>query len=90
MLLASDQRRVRYVPLQMVQALENECKEALTSGLQSGIQGGLSFIYPQTKWCGPGLWNQVSGLTRPAFSFEGNAQICWKDESVCKKLAITK
>lgn len=48
MLLASDQRRVRYVPIDMVQALENECKEA--GGLQPEIQGGLAFIYPGTKW----------------------------------------
>lgn len=59
MLLASDQKRIRYVPMQMVQALEKECKQALANGLQSDIQGGLSFIYPQTKWCGPGEFNQV-------------------------------
>lgn len=45
MLLASDQKRVRYVPMQMVQALEKECKQALANGLQSEIQGGLSFIF---------------------------------------------
>lgn len=48
MLLAADQRRVRYVPLDVVEALEKECKEA--SGLQPEIQGGLAFIYPGTKW----------------------------------------
>lgn len=52
MLLASDQRRVRYVPLEIVQSLERECK--LAGGLQREIQGGLGFIYPGTKWCGPG------------------------------------
>lgn len=52
MLLASDQRRVRYVPLEIVQSLERECK--LAGGLQQEIQGGLGFIYPGTKWCGPG------------------------------------
>lgn len=61
MLLASDQKRIRYVPMQMIQALEKECKQALTNGRQSEIQGGLSFIYPQTKWCGPGKLNQVLG-----------------------------
>lgn len=53
MLLASDQRRVRYVPLEVIDALERECKAAF-GGLQPEIQGGLSFIYPGTKWCGPG------------------------------------
>lgn len=52
MLLASNQQRVRYVPLEVVDALEKECKEA--GGLQPEIQGGLAFIYPGTKWCGPG------------------------------------
>lgn len=45
MILASNQRRVRYVPMQMVQALEKECKQALTNGLQSEIQGGSSIIH---------------------------------------------
>lgn len=48
MLLAADQRRVRYVPLDAVEALERECKVA--TGLQPEIQGGLAFIYPGTKW----------------------------------------
>lgn len=48
MLLAADQRRVRYVQLDVVNALERECKEA--GGLQPEIQGGLAFIYPGTKW----------------------------------------
>ena len=48
MLLAADQRRVRYVQLDVVRALEKECKEA--GGLQPEIQGGLAFIYPGTKW----------------------------------------
>lgn len=33
MLLKSDQKRVRYVPLENVKALERECKEA------GGLQG---------------------------------------------------
>lgn len=45
MVLASDQRRVRYVPMQMVHALEKECKQALANGLQNEIQGGSSFIF---------------------------------------------
>lgn len=47
MLLASDQRRVRYVPMEIVKSLEKECKEA--AGLEREIQGGLGFIYPGTK-----------------------------------------
>lgn len=52
MLLAADQKRVRHVPLENVLALEKVCKEA--GGLQGELQGGLGFIYPGTKWCGPG------------------------------------
>lgn len=52
MLLAADQKRVRHVPLENVIALEKMCKEA--GGLQGELQGGLGFIYPGTKWCGPG------------------------------------
>lgn len=48
MLLAADQRRVRYVPLEVIEALEKECREA--AGLQPEIQGGLAFIFPGTKW----------------------------------------
>lgn len=44
MLLASDQRRVRYLPMQMVEALEKECKQASANGLNNEIQGGLSYI----------------------------------------------
>lgn len=52
MLLASEARRVRYVPLEVIDALEKECREV--GGLQPEIQGGLAFIYPGTLWCGPG------------------------------------
>lgn len=44
MLLASERKRVRYVPMEMVQALEKECKQALAKGLQSEIQGGWPLI----------------------------------------------
>lgn len=48
MLLAADQRRVRFVPIEVIESLEKECKEV--GGLQPEIQGGLAFIYPGTKW----------------------------------------
>lgn len=52
MLLATDQNRIRHVPRENIQALEKVCKEA--GSLQGELQGGLGFIYPGTKWCGPG------------------------------------
>lgn len=58
MLLAADQKRVRHVPLENVLALEKVCQEA--GGLQGELQGGLGFIYPGTKWCGPGSKRNVS------------------------------
>lgn len=48
MILAADQRRVRFVSMEVIESLERECKEV--SGLQPEIQGGLAFIYPGTKW----------------------------------------
>lgn len=49
MLLASDQRRVRQMPDDAIAKLENICK---SNAVNSAHQGG--FIYPGTKWCGPG------------------------------------
>lgn len=66
MLLAADQKRVRHVPLENVLALEKVCQEA--GGLQGELQGGLGFIYPGTKWCGPGK-NTKTHFLRMRFNF---------------------
>lgn len=52
MILASDSKRMRLVPKESVQALENVCNEA--DDMATEVEGGLGFIYPGTKWCGPG------------------------------------
>lgn len=49
MLLTSDSRRVRQMSDDSIAKLEKVCKD---NQVQSPHQGG--FIYPGTKWCGPG------------------------------------
>ncbi|XP_019874626.1 acidic phospholipase A2 PA4 isoform X2 [Aethina tumida] len=49
MLLSSDPRRVRQMSDDSIKKLEDVCK---SNQVNSAHQGG--FIYPGTKWCGPG------------------------------------
>ncbi|CAO1331269.1 unnamed protein product [Diamesa tonsa] len=44
--------QIRQVPKESLKALEKVCADGKL--LSKDIQGGLRFIYPGTKWCGPG------------------------------------
>ncbi|KAL7033385.1 hypothetical protein ACKWTF_007571 [Chironomus riparius] len=50
--LSMDSLKIRQVPIETIHTLEKVCVEG--NQLSSEIQGGLSFIYPGTLWCGPG------------------------------------
>ena len=51
-LLNTNKLKMRQVPLESVKAIEEVCFEKKL--LSGELQGGLGFIYPGTKWCGPG------------------------------------
>lgn len=42
------------MPPDSVDSIIKVCRE--TNGIQGEVQGGLGFIYPGTKWCGPGTF----------------------------------
>lgn len=62
MLLNADPKKIRHVPRDNVLALEAVCQE--TGGLSAELQGGLGFIYPGTKWCGPGKYSHKYKYTK--------------------------
>lgn len=51
-LLNTDQRKIKITSDEEIEKIENICKK---KQLKSSYQGG--FIYPGTKWCGPGKHN---------------------------------
>lgn len=53
-MLQTDHLKLRQVPMESVRALEKVCFEA--GALTGELEGGLGFIYPGTKYCGPGKY----------------------------------
>ncbi|XP_072379858.1 phospholipase A2 phaiodactylipin-like isoform X2 [Diabrotica undecimpunctata] len=74
-LLSSDPRRVRKMSDDAVENLAKVCKE----DIESPFQGG--FIYPGTKWCGPGtIANDYSDI-----GFLYKEDICCREHDLCTK-----
>ncbi|CAH1968661.1 unnamed protein product [Acanthoscelides obtectus] len=74
MLLMSDPRRMRQMTDEAIDKLEKVCKSGT---IQSPHQGG--FIYPGTKWCGPGtIATNYSDL-----GIHEKEDICCRDHDNC-------
>lgn len=74
MMFSSDPRKIRQMSEDSVSKLEDVCR----AGVKSGHQGG--FIYPGTKWCGPG--NIALNYTDLGYHFKED--MCCREHDNCK------